>query len=94
MVWLLIILIFVLSIIYLIIRNKKVDTFRYDIARLLSYHDEWREADLIFQKVGYVSMLLNFKPLKLESFYTTEECRTIRGRINPQIIRGNQGRTD
>ena len=73
--------------IYILHRNDKVFEFRQKIIYLSSEESTRRIADRddllavydILNQYSYDQMLYSFKPLKLESWFTEEEVKTLQG---------------
>ncbi len=69
-------------------RNEEVGRFRQEIIDLLSAtaqkrikagRSDWEELYSYLNKYSYDAMLNSFKPLKLESWYTEEEIKIMKG---------------
>ena len=62
--------------------NGFLNQFKNNEEEFLKYKDIWKQllegSDHILDKVSYDSMLLSFKPLKLESWYNSEEISFIK----------------
>src|SRR5689334_6863215 len=63
-------------------RNNKVFEFRTGILDIIYESNKNNPSVIcweIFKSVSYESMLYSLKPLKLESFYTEDEIRIMKG---------------
>jgi hypothetical protein len=63
------IVILILSV-YLFIRNELVAKFRSKLIDRVFSGPNWEKKVEVYRSVSYHRMVLSFKPLKLESFYT------------------------
>lgn len=68
--------VFTLSI-YLFIRNNSVFVFRTYVVNLIYVSDDWKFLAKEFETVSYNKMMLSFKRLKLENWYSAEFCEKI-----------------
>ena len=73
MIWILVFLMMlVIYNFYLLGRNDKILDYRLDIIRRIYLQDDWENLLLKFEKISYVRMLFNFKPLK-DKYWFDEE---------------------
>ena len=71
------IVLFALSV-YMLIRNELVSRLRGKLIDTVFQGDNWQKKVEIYRSVSYNRMMLSFKPIKLESFYTQEEVEILK----------------
>jgi hypothetical protein len=68
--------------IILAVRNYRVYCFRCEIIGMRHYCSDPYKSRRIYLKYSYEDMLYSFKPLKLESWFTEEEIKILKGNEN------------
>lgn len=71
---------FILNI-YLFIRNNNVFIFRTYITNLIYINDDWKSLVEEFETVSYSKMVLSFKRLRPENWYSAEFCEKISSKL-------------
>ena len=67
-----------ISCIYIMIRNELVCKFREKIIDMIYKGDNWKEKrDIYHNGPSYGKMVISFKRLKLESFYTPDQIEIL-----------------
>ena len=62
---------------YLFDRNFRVHKFRLSLIDKIFKSDDWRDLSEEFDAVGYCSMLLSFKLLRMECWFSEDFCEKI-----------------